>query len=52
METKSVVNGILSKHTGKTGAEIDEATSYDNFMNAEEAIDFGICDRIINSPSI
>lgn len=48
LETKAITNGILAKHTGKTIEEIDEATSFDNFMNAEEAIEFGICDEIRN----
>ncbi|MCR5596985.1 MAG: ATP-dependent Clp protease proteolytic subunit [Lachnospiraceae bacterium] len=46
LETRSVTNGILAKHTGKTIEEIDEATSFDNYMNAEEAIIFGLCDEI------
>ena len=46
LETRSVTNGILAKHTGKTVEEIDEATSFDNYMNAEEAIRFGLCDEI------
>lgn len=48
LETKAITNGILAEHTGKTIEEIDEATSYDNFMNAKEAIEFGICDEIRN----
>ena len=48
LETKAVTNGILAKHTGKTMEEIDEATSFDNFMNAGEAVKFGICDKIRN----
>lgn len=48
LETKAITNGILAKHTGKTIEEIDEATSFDNFMNAEEAVAFGICDEIRN----
>lgn len=48
LETKAITNGILAKHTGKTMEEIDEATSFDNFMNAQEAIEFGICDEIRN----
>lgn len=47
--TKQIMNGILAKHTGKSIEEIDEATSYDHFMTAEEAIEFGICDHIIES---
>ncbi len=46
LETKAITNGILAKHTGKTMEEIDEATSFDNFMNAEEAVEFGLVDEI------
>lgn len=45
-ESRDEMNAILAKHTGKTIEEINEATSFDNFMNAEEAIKFGICDKI------
>lgn len=48
LETKAITNGILAKHTGKTVEDIDEATSFDNYMNAEEAIEFGLCDEIRN----
>ncbi len=48
LETKSIISGILSKHTGKGIKQIDKAISYDNYMNAEEAIRFGICDEIRN----
>lgn len=48
LETRELTNDILSKHTGKTREEIDEATSFDNFMNAKEAIEFGLCDEIRN----
>lgn len=48
LETKAITNGILAKHTGKSIEEIDEATSFDNFMNANEAIEFGICDEVRN----
>ncbi len=49
LETRDIVNGILAEHTGKTLDEINEATRNDNYMNAEEAISFGICDRIVTS---
>ena len=48
LETKAITNGILAKHTGKTVKEIDKATAFDNFMNAKEAVEFGICDEIRN----
>lgn len=46
LETKRVINEILAHHTGKSIEEINEATCYDNIMNAQEAIDFGLCDEI------
>ena len=51
METRDIVNGILAKHTGKSVEEINRATSFDNFMNAEEAVEFGICDKIVDTIS-
>lgn len=46
LNTREIVNGILSKHTGKSIEEINEATSFDNYMNSEEAINFGLCDKV------
>jgi ATP-dependent Clp protease protease subunit len=46
IETRELVNNILAKHTGKSLKEINKATSFDNYMNAEEAIKFGLCDEI------
>jgi len=49
LETKKIVNGMLSKHTGKTLKEVDKATSFDNYMNAEKTVEFGICDKVVTS---
>ena len=49
LETRTLINYILAKHTGKTVEEINEATSFDHFMNAEESVQFGICDEIRNN---
>lgn len=46
LETKNVLNTILAKHTGKTVEEIEEATRFDNFMDAEKSMAFGLCDEI------
>lgn len=48
IKTRSITNGILAKHTGKTEAEIDQATSYDHYFTAEESIEFGLCDEIVS----
>lgn len=49
LETRKLVNGILAKHTGKSIKEIDKATSFDNYMNAEKSVEFGICDKIVTN---
>ncbi len=46
LETRELVNGILAEHTGKTIEEINAATTFDNMMNAKQAVEFGICDKI------
>jgi ATP-dependent Clp protease protease subunit len=48
LETRSICNSILAKHTGKSIEEIDNATSFDNYMNAEESVAFGLCDSIVS----
>ena len=49
LETKALSCEILAKHTGKTVEEIDEAISFDNYMNAKQAVEFGLCDEVCNS---
>lgn len=48
METKHILTELLAQDTGRTVEEIEKAVSYDNFMNAEEAVAFGICDTIVD----
>ena len=52
LETRQMVNELLAEHTGKTVKEIDKATSYDNYMNSRQAVEFGICDRVIGGLKI
>ena len=44
---KSRMNRILAKNTGKSIEEVTAACERDNFMTAEEALEFGLVDRII-----
>lgn len=46
LQTRELLNGILARHTGKTLEKINKATDHDNFMTAEEAIEFGLCDKV------
>ncbi|MCR5845946.1 MAG: ATP-dependent Clp endopeptidase proteolytic subunit ClpP [bacterium] len=43
------LNGILSKHTGQDIDKINADTERDNFMSAQEALAYGIVDKIISS---
>ncbi len=45
LKTREITNGILAKHTGKSIEEVDKATSFDNYMDATQAIEFGLCDK-------
>lgn len=47
MKTRQLAAEILSKHTGKTIEEVLEKTSFDCYFSAEDAIDFGLADSII-----
>jgi ATP-dependent Clp protease protease subunit len=43
------LNKLLSKHTGKKESVIDRDTERDNFMSAEQSVDYGIIDRVLTS---
>lgn len=45
---KEKMNKILANHTGKNLQEIDEATGFDNYLNAQETVAFGLADRIVS----
>ncbi len=46
---KKRMNTILAANTGKTLEEITAACERDNFMTAEEAMQFGLIDKVITS---
>ena len=45
--TKDKLNNILSKNTGKKLSVIEKDTDRDNFMSAEEAVEYGLIDQVI-----
>ena len=49
LKVKEQLNKILAYHTGKPLSKIEEDTDRDFFMNAEEAKQYGIVDKIIKS---
>ena len=45
--SKQRLNRILAENTGKTIEQIAKDTDRDNFMSAQEALEYGIIDKII-----
>lgn len=48
---KKNLNEILAKNCGKKLSQIEEDTERDNFMNAQEAVEYGIIDKQITKLS-
>ena len=46
---KDKLNRILSENTGRPLEEIVRDTERDNFMTAQQALDYGLIDKIITS---
>ena len=49
MQTRQHMGALLAQATGRTLEEIFEKTRKDTFFTAQEAVDFGLADRIIHT---
>ena len=49
LKTKELMNKILAKHTGQDIERVAKDTDRDNYMSAEEALSYGLIDRVIES---
>lgn len=47
LRTKEKLNEILSLHTGQLLKKVEADTDRDNFMSAEEAVKYGLVDKVI-----
>ena len=47
LKTKKKLNEILAANTGQSVEQIAEDTERDNFMSAQEALEYGLVDQII-----
>jgi len=43
------LNGILANHTGQDIEQIQKDTDRDNFMNGEEALEYGLIDSVLSN---
>ena len=47
LQVKEKLDKILVKHTAKTLSQIEKDTDRDKYMSPEDAIEYGIIDKII-----
>ena len=49
LEMRERLNQILSRHTGRELEVVKEDTERDNFMGGDQAVKYGIIDKVIES---
>jgi ATP-dependent Clp protease protease subunit len=49
LRMRADLNRILAQHTGKTIKKVQADTERDYFMNAKEALEYGIVDKVLSS---
>jgi ATP-dependent Clp protease protease subunit len=48
LKAKTMINEILSKHTGQPVEKIQAETERDRYMTAEEAKEYGLIDEVLH----
>ncbi|MFT5657859.1 MAG: ATP-dependent Clp protease protease subunit [Gammaproteobacteria bacterium] len=49
LSVRGRLNSLLALHTGQTEAAISKDTDRDNFMSAEESVEYGLIDKVLSS---
>ena len=49
LRIKSILNGILARHTGHPDEKIEKDSDRDNFMSAKEAMEYRLIDKVVES---
>ena len=49
LNVRSRLNRLLASHTGKKESEIKSDTERDNFMSADESVEYGLIDQVLSS---
>lgn len=47
IQTKKTLNEMIASHTGQPFEKVEQDTERDNFMRAEEALEYGLIDKIV-----
>ena len=49
MRIRDIIGQVLAEHTGKTLEEVLRVTAHDSYYEADEAVAFGLADRVITA---
>ncbi len=49
LKTRKKLNQILADNTGKSYEDIERDTERDNYMSAQEALEYGLIDKVVES---
>ncbi|MFM8387292.1 MAG: ATP-dependent Clp protease proteolytic subunit [Planctomycetia bacterium] len=49
LRAREILNGVLSKHTGRPLTQIEHDTERDKYLSAQEAREYGIIDEVVSS---
>ncbi|MBR2342818.1 MAG: ATP-dependent Clp endopeptidase proteolytic subunit ClpP [Clostridia bacterium] len=52
LATRAKLNSLLAEHTGKPIEQIERDTERDNFLSADEAVAYGLIDKVITKKGI
>jgi len=52
IKTKNLLNELIAEHTGKDVEKVKLDTERDKFLSAQEAMEYGLIDRIITSATV
>ena len=47
MRIKQILNSILADHSGRSIEDLEKDTDRDNFMSAEQAVEYGLVDEVV-----
>lgn len=52
LRMKNMLNGLLAEHSGQSIEKIKEDTERDHYLSAQEAVEYGLIDKVVESTSV
>lgn len=52
LKTRKMINEILAENSGQSFEKVEQDTERDNYMTAQEAVDYGLLDKIMTSNNL